>query len=125
MNSIVRVCLAAMILALAGCVSAGTMVTDDQARQFQRGVTSESLIVAKLGQPNARTVRADGGIVDAYVYTHAAPDAVTFVPVVGLFAGGAHGKTLTVVFTFDAHGIYQSYSSTTSDVDVRTGLANQ
>jgi hypothetical protein len=106
-------------------MSAGTLVTDDQARQFQRGVTPESYIVAKLGQPNGRTIKDDGTIVDAYVYTHAAPDAVDFVPIIGTLAGGAHGKTLTVTFTFDSKGIYQSYSSSTSNIDVRTGLVNQ
>lgn len=120
-----KVLVVALALGLTGCVSVGTKVTDDQARQFQRGVTTESEIVAKLGQPNQHTIKDDGTILDAYVYSHASPNAVDFVPIVGMLAGGAHGQTLIVTFTLDSKGIYQSYSSTTASVDARTGLVNQ
>lgn len=70
-------------------------------------------------------MKDDGTAQDAYVYTHASPDVVDFVPIAGTLAGGAHGKQLSVIFTFDAKGIYQSYSSATTNLDVRTGLINQ
>lgn len=101
------------------------MVTDDQARQFTRGMTTERDVITKLGQPTSHVVKDDGSVQDVYIYTHASPNAVDFVPIVGTLAGGAHGKELTVTFSFDSKGVYQSYSSSNTNVDVHTGLMNQ
>ncbi|MDE2466158.1 MAG: outer membrane protein assembly factor BamE [Alphaproteobacteria bacterium] len=114
----------ALASALAGCVSAGTQVTEQQAQQFKKGITTESQVIAKLGSPTTTTIKDDGTRVDTYVFTHATPNAVDFVPVVGLLAGGAHGKSTQVAFTFNKSGVLQSYASTTSNVDMHTGVFN-
>ena len=119
-----KIVIVALSAALAGCVSAGTQVSEQQAQQFQKGVTTEPQVVAKLGQPTSTSLNGDGTRVDIYAFTRATPNAVDFVPVVGLLAGGAHGKTTTVAFTFDQKGVLKSYASTASDVDVHTGIAN-
>ena len=110
--------------ALAGCVSAGTQVTEQQAQQFKKGETTESQVIAKLGRPTSTTVKANGTRIDTYLFTHATPNAIDYVPFVGLLAGGAHGKSNKVAFTFSKSGILQSYASTTSNVDVHTGILN-
>ena len=97
-------------LALAGCVSSGTQVTEEQAGQFQKGITTEQEVIAKLGTPNA--------------YVRARPNAVDFVPIVGLLAGGATAQANTVTFTFDSSGVLKSYSATASNSEVHTGIAN-
>lgn len=116
--------IAVCALALAGCVSAGTEVSEQQASQFTKGVTTERQVIAKLGEPTATTLKSDGTRVDVYTYTRAAPNAVDFVPVVGLLAGGAHGKTTNVTFTFDRTGVLTGYETTASNVDVHTGIVN-
>lgn len=113
-----------LCIGLSGCVSAGTQVTEQQAQQFQKGVTTEAEVVAKLGRPTATTVKDDGTRVDVYAFTQASPNAIDFVPIVGLLAGGASGKTATVSFSFDKSSVLISYSSTTSNVDVHTGIMN-
>jgi outer membrane protein assembly factor BamE (lipoprotein component of BamABCDE complex) len=112
-------------LVLAGCMSSGTKVDERQLTGFERGVTTEDQVIAKLGKPDTRERLDDGTRIDKYTYVHASPKAVNFVPVVGLFAGGANGKSTTVRFTFDQNGLLKSYSTEVSNVDVRTGLANQ
>lgn len=111
-------------LLLAGCVSAGTQVSERQAGQFQKGVTTEQQVVAKLGQPTTTTLNADGTRVDTYTFTRATPNAVDFVPIVGLFAGGAHGRTTNVSFNFNKGGVLTGYKSSSSKVDVHTGIMN-
>ena len=81
-------CIAAAV-AFAGCASSGTKVTADDLKQFQKGVTTEQEVVAKLGNPNATSI-SDGGVrIDIYSYAHVAANAANFIPIVGLAAGGA------------------------------------
>lgn len=121
-QSLIAVALAA---SLASCVSTGTKVTEDQITQFQKGKTTEAEIIAKLGKPNTTGLNSDGLRVDNYTYMRASADAVDFVPVVGLLAGGATSQVTTVTFTFDKTGVLTTYTTVSGTQDVHTGLLNQ
>lgn len=110
---------------LAGCVSSGTKVTSQQANAFEAGKTSEAQVIAALGRPNSVTVLANGTKIDVYAHIAAHANAASYVPIVGLFAGGAKGDSDTAVFTFGQDGILKSASTSTSHSDVSTGIANQ
>lgn len=114
--------LAASAVILAGCVSSGTKVTETDISGFQKGVTTESQVIAKLGPPTATSVTDAGVRIDVYSYVHASPKAVDFVPVVGVFAGGANATATTVSFTFDKNGVLTAYQATTSNTDVKNGV---
>lgn len=109
----------------AGCVSSGTKVTAQQATAFEAGKTSEAQVIAALGRPNSVSVLADGTKIDIYMHIAAHATAASYVPIVGLFAGGAKGDSDTAVFTFGPDGVLQSTSTSTSHSDVNTGIANQ
>lgn len=115
----------ALAAVLAGCISSGTMVTEGQAGQFQKGVTSRQQVIAKLGAPDNTTLMDDGTRVDAYVHTRAAANAASYIPVVGLLAGGANSTSNTATFTYDRAGVLKAISSGSSEADVGTGLLNQ
>src|SRR5947209_9094497 len=85
-------------VALAGCVSAGTRVTDEQASKFERGKTTYDQVVRALGPPNAVVSNSDGTRTISYVFLTARPRPATFIPIVGLFAGGAHSESNTATF---------------------------
>ena len=112
-------------LLLAGCVSTGTQVTEEQAGKFKKGVTTEAEVVAALGPPNATTRNDDGSRVDSYTYMKASANAVDFIPYVGLLAGGSTGKYTTVAFSFDSAGVLKGYTSSSGTQEVNTGLLNQ
>ena len=114
--------LVAGTIMLSGCISSGTKVTDEQMAQFQKGVTKEDEVIARLGKPNSTARASDGTITDIYMYVHATPDAVDFVPVVGLLAGGATGTSNTVTFVFTPDRVLKDYSSAASTQQVKTGL---
>lgn len=116
--------LALALVALAGCASSGTQVTEQQTTQFQKGQTTRSEVIAKLGQPQASTKMDDGTRVDVYSYVHAAANAASYIPVVGLFAGGAHSTTNTATFTYGKNDVLEKIDTTTASADVHTGLAN-
>lgn len=115
----------ALFAALAGCVSSGTMVTEQQAGQFEKGIATRAQVIAKLGQPNGSSVIADGTRVDVYVHIHAAANGASYVPVVGLMAGGASSNSNTATFTYDATGVLKSISTSTGQSQVNTGLLDQ
>lgn len=112
-------------VALAGCVSSGTKVTEKDMSGFQRGVTTEQEVITRLGAPNMTSLADDGTRIDRYLYVHASPNAANFIPIVGLMAGGAKGTSTTVQFIYDNNGVLKSYSSSSSQMKVNTGLANQ
>ncbi len=113
-----------MIL-VAGCASSGTKVTDQQAQKYVNGVTTKDQIISDLGKPDSMTKLADGTSSISYMHVSASANAVNFVPVVGLLAGGAKSTTDTVTFNFDTQLKLVSYTSTTGSQDVSTGLLNQ
>ncbi len=108
-----------------GCVSSGTKVTAKQQSAFQAGATTEAQVIAQLGQPNSVSTLADGTKIDIYSHIAAHANAASYVPIVGVFAGGAKSTTDTVNFTYDPQGILKSMTSNRSQMDVNTGLANQ
>jgi hypothetical protein len=73
-------------------MSSGREVTYQEAAQFQKGVTTESEVIARLGQPNSIARLGDGTTIIVYAHIEASPDAVDYVPVVGLFQA-AHRRT--------------------------------
>jgi len=115
----------AIACSLAACVSSGTHVTADQASAFQVGTTTEADVIAKLGEPNSVSTSPDGTKIDTYMHVASSANAASFIPVVGLFAGGAKSSTESVTFTYDSHLILKSTSSNKTQMNVNTGLANQ
>ena len=120
-NSIVAVIACAAV----ACVSSGTKVTQTQLSDFHVGATTEGQVLAELGPPTTTSTFTDGSKMDIYAHTAAHANAASYVPVVGLFAGGAKGSTQSVTLNFDSQGILRSTSSSNTQVNVNTGLANQ
>jgi outer membrane protein assembly factor BamE (lipoprotein component of BamABCDE complex) len=103
-------------LMLAGCVSSGTKVDTTQIASFQKGKTTYAQVVQALGPPISVSTLSDGTRIIGYGYVHAEPRAASFIPVVGLFAGGADAQSQSVIFTFGPDGTLRDYSTTTSKV---------
>jgi len=97
----------AVALALLGCMSTGTKVTEGDLAQFSKGVTTEDQVVARLGKPNGRSVTSNGMRVIIYSYAHGS-------------AFGANGNAVSLIF--DANGVLQSYSASESNTSVRPAL---
>ncbi|EGX99985.1 hypothetical protein AZA_56424 [Nitrospirillum viridazoti Y2] len=110
------------MLTVAGCVSSGTKVTADQMATLEKGKSTYTEVVSRLGQPTAVSTMANGGKVAVYSFTTASADAASYIPVVGLFAGGATAHGSTVTMTFNAAGVLADYQTTETNVKTHTGL---
>jgi outer membrane protein assembly factor BamE (lipoprotein component of BamABCDE complex) len=117
-----KILLITLALLLVGCVSSGTHVQDSALKQFQKGVTTEADVVKALGAPQSTSTSMSGAHTISYVGLSAQSKAATFIPIVGLFAGGANAQTSIVTFTFDTNGKLSDIQSQQSNAESRMGL---
>lgn len=117
--------LAATAFVFSGCVSSGTEVSADQVAKFKAGVTTEADVIAALGQPNRVSTLPDGSKMESYVHIASSMKAASYIPVVGIFAGGQKNSSETVTFVFTPGGILKSISGESTNNDTNTGVFNQ
>lgn len=124
-------------LIVSGCVSSGNPSAMDQdlISQIQLDTSTKEEVRQILGQPNSIS-RHSGSYsgfpelplymsktnmeVWSYSYMNVDVDAATFIPIVGLFAGGTTSNVSTFTVVFDEKGIVRHISST--QVQGRSGL---
>jgi hypothetical protein len=88
---------------IVGCSSVntenGVAMTPDKIAQIKKGVTTRAQIEALFGPPDNVAMMPEGKRVMSYNYTatnvSGHPNAASFIPYVGLFAGGAKAEGQT------------------------------
>lgn len=100
-------------LFIAGCASSGTQVSQNAAMQFKEGVTTEAQIVAKLGPPSGISISSGGIKTLSYTGAQYQTKAASFIPIVGLFAGGADYTISTAAYQLGTDGILQKIDYST------------
>jgi outer membrane protein assembly factor BamE (lipoprotein component of BamABCDE complex) len=95
-----------------GCFSAGNKEIMDASKtsKIQKGKTTKEEARILLGDPNHITIMPNGEEIWVYSYTRATARPTAFIPIVGLFAGGADVKGKTISLIFDANGVIKSTS---------------
>jgi len=110
--------------ALAGCASTGSQVKADQLTAFETGKTTEVDVIKVLGKPQTLMSSSDGSRVMTYAFAQYQVKGATFIPVVGLFAGGADIRTSSTVFTFDKAGKLVNHQTTETQQETRNGRSS-
>ena len=90
--------------------------------EYQVGKTTFADVTAKLGDPNSSTSMADGTRIVAYATSRTRVKGSSFVPVIGLFAGGAKSRMSVKVFTFGPDGVLKSFTATDSNANCNAGI---
>jgi outer membrane protein assembly factor BamE (lipoprotein component of BamABCDE complex) len=98
-----------LCLTLLSCMSVGNKQIMDVSKtsQIQEGKTTKAEIIALIGEPNHTTSMPNGEEMLMYSYTQSTTRPTTFIPVIGLFAGGADMKGKTLMLKIDKNGILQ------------------
>ena len=91
--------------------SAGRDVDKNTLATYQKNVTPCASIVEDLGQPLELVTEADGSRLMTYGKSTSKVRGATFVPIVGLFAGGVDTQYDLVQIKCDAQGVYQEHKS--------------
>lgn len=123
-GALVRALSLASIALVAACTSSGVKVDQSKLGALQPGMTTVDQAIAALGKPTNTIIQSDGGRIIQYTYIHAQAKAINFVPVVGLFAGGADTETTTLTVNFGKDGKMTNYTSSQGSNEVGTGLAS-
>lgn len=111
------------LLLLGGCMSMGTQVKQEQLSKFTKGSTTYNDVVTQLGQPNTISTKSNGTKVVLYTYMHSQARPESFIPLVGMFVGGADSKVNTAEFVFTQDNKLLEYSLSESNFGSGTGLA--
>ncbi|QMI49735.1 outer membrane protein assembly factor BamE [Burkholderia sp. MBR-1] len=113
---------------LAGCASAGNTQLKETTREsldqkLIQGKTTKQDVRDAFGDPSAVGYTDGGREVWTYVYAHATPTAVSYVPIVNLFSHGADVDKKQLVIMFDKDGILQKFTFSRSQTERRGGIA--
>lgn len=99
-------------VSLAGCtdVEMGNEATNDFGRytQLEKGVTPKREVYSLFGQPSDVEYNQDGTSEWTIVSVQTRTAGVTFVPFVGILAGGQRQNIREATFNFDSAGRYTS-----------------
>lgn len=117
-NALLVLCVAALV----GCVNHGVQVSQEKVAQFKPGVTTEADVIAALGQPTSVTTM-NGMKLVSYTGVQAQARGATFIPIVGLFAGGSDVRYSNTMFKFGADGKLIDTMQTTGASGGNSGLA--
>lgn len=104
-------------------MSMGTQVKQEQLSKFTKGSTTYNDVVTQLGQPNTISTKSNGTKVVLYTYMHSQARPESFIPLVGMFVGGADSKVNTAEFVFTQDNKLLEYSLSESNFGSGTGLA--
>ena len=108
------------IVAIVLCLGTATNakpITAEQAAQFKVGSATQAEVIGAFGKPGTMAVNSDGTTQITYMASKTSVKAATFVPIVGLFAGGAKGSVSLATFVFDKDGVLKSFSTTNTNCD--------
>jgi outer membrane protein assembly factor BamE (lipoprotein component of BamABCDE complex) len=117
-----RFVIAVAVLALSGCATSGVRVTDGQLQQFHAGQTTKQQVIAALGEPTGTMRNADGTTTLTYTYVESSVKPTSFIPFVGLFAGGMNTHSTGVTLDFDKDGVLKNSTASTGQIGTDTGI---
>ena len=102
-----------LISGVAGCLGAESgqkQITDPgKISQIQKGVSTKASIRAAFGLPGGIEYASNGDEIWSYSYANVSVNPATFVPVIGIFAGGETSQSSALMVHFDTQGIVRSY----------------
>jgi hypothetical protein len=108
---------------IVGCSSYGSKIDRNYATSIKKGVTTETQVVRQIGSPTSIGLSANGQKTLTYMHVASQVKASTFIPIVGLFAGGADTQTTMLIITIDQDtGIVENWTYNQSDSQLNTGL---
>ena len=110
------------IFALAGCATVGREISTAQIETLKKGETTTTQAVASLGQPTGVTKTSDGKTILSYTFAHAQARPASFIPIVGIFAGGTDVRSTAVMLTFK-EDVLADYTTSTTNSGYGMGLA--
>jgi outer membrane protein assembly factor BamE (lipoprotein component of BamABCDE complex) len=121
MKNPIQLVILAVCLALAGCASAGVKVDSNAVAKIQKGVTTKAEVLALLGAPMTDTLAGDGREFMLWSYAHTQMKGATFIPVVGMFAGGSNTKMTTCQVILNKDKVVEDMLLSDGNIEAKMG----
>lgn len=113
----------AIVIAIAtGCASVGRKLDQGAVNRIQIGETTREQVLSWLGSPDQVMRNGEGETIFSYLFVRYETDPKMFIPIVGLFAGGANIQNQMARVTFGPDGVVKEVVSSFGDLDSETGL---
>lgn len=113
-----------MCVFLIGCATAGKPIDQSKVSQIKEGVTTKQEVIALLGNPSMVSLTSDAKEILMYNFFQYKTHASTFIPVVGLFNGGADTNQQILQVLLDKNGKVEKYVFNNSNTPINSGLLN-
>lgn len=107
---------------LTGCVSVGRKIDLEAVAKIEKGKTTRADVLSLLGSPDGITRDGLGNEVLGYTFVRHQTSPVTFVPIVGAFAGGGDVQTQFVSVTVNRAGVVCDVLSSSYSAEAGHGL---
>lgn len=101
----------AALVGFLGCHTMGRQIDQGKITDIKKGQTTEADLVQMFGPPNHRTVSSEGNTTLMWMYHETQIKGATFIPIAGLFAGGADTKSQSLTVTLGPDGKVTQFQS--------------
>jgi len=109
--------------ALSGCsTTSGTKVEQADIAFMVKGKTKKPEVISKLGPPSVTSVKSDGSEQLVWMHNKSTVDGKSFIPFVGLFAGGGSSETKTLTAEFDKKGLLTNHEWSSGGANSSMGM---
>lgn len=113
-------------LILSGCVSSGNQALKTETQESVRsklvkGKTTNQDVLSQFGEPYSRSTQEDGNEVWTYVMHNTQMSSISFIPVVGLLAGGSDNQSKTLEITFKDNTV-SKWNFSSGNNGIKTGI---
>ena len=114
-----------LLVFITGCASTGRKLDVASIEQVKAGGNKEE-VLRLIGSPDHKTIStnmltAEPFEIWTYSFMNYQVDPVTFIPIVGMFAGASQVQMETLTVVFDGQGLVTNKTFTQSASEVRTG----
>lgn len=112
-----------VLMALAGCaVSGGKKIDQEALDQIKVGETTKAQVTELMGAPQQVTRLGNGDSIFTYVYVRSAAKAESYIPIVGMFAGGSTSESETATITFGSDNVVKDIAIAQSTSEMSSGI---
>ena len=113
LKAIILLSLLGFFLFIFSCASMGNKEITDPAKtsQIKEGETTKAEVLSVLGDPSKVKFTDNNEEVWEYVHTRSTTRPASFIPLVGIFAGGMDAKGQTLTIRFDHTGTVKKVGS--------------
>lgn len=119
---------AVSVVALAGCsASMGSSTIKNQSNQtlsqkIVKGQTTESQVARMFGQPYSKTFKGNGDAEWLYQRNTVRNNFVSYIPIVGFFAGHQNDTNKILTILFHKNGTVKDWAWSNSTTALKAGL---